>query len=454
MSSPHPVVAALLGSVPGATTDPRSLDAVRADRSGARVLGRAAVLVRAESVGDVQTTLRLAHEHRVAVVTRGGGTGVAGGAVATDGCVLLDVSGMDRILELDPLDEVAVVEPGVITADLDRAAREHGLLYAPDPASAAISTLGGNIATNAGGMRCVKYGVTRDAVLGLDVVLADGRLLRTGCRTLKGVAGLDLTSLFVGSEGSLGVIVGATLRLRPAPVTTITAAAAFPDVVAAAEACAAITRERLQPSMLELLDHATLAVIDRAQGTDLAARGGALVIAQADGSGAHEEMAAITAVLSKEATWVEQAVDATSSERLLSARRLALPSIEACGQVLIEDICVPRSRLAEAFRGVEAIAERTGVAVYSFAHAGDGNLHPLICYDAALPEPPAAVHDAADAIFGLALELGGTVTGEHGIGLLKRDWLAREVGPDVISVHHDLKAALDPHGILNPGKGA
>ena len=450
----RPVVDALLDRVPGATTDPGLVDAALTDRSGAGATGRPAVLVRATSVEDVRTTLRLAHEHRTPVVPRGGGTGVAGGATASEGCVVLDVSGMDRIVHLDPLDEIAVVEPGVITADLDRAAREHGLIYAPDPASAAISTLGGNIATNAGGMRCVKYGVTREAVLGLDVVLADGRLLHTGRRTLKGVAGLDLTSLFVGSEGSLGVIVGATLRLRPAPTTTLTAAACFADVVTAAEACATLTRERLEPSMLELLDHATLAIIDRAQGSDLAVRGGALLIAQADGPGAHQEIAAITEVLSKEATWVEQAADDAAAERLLSARRLALPSIEAFGRVLIEDICVPRSRLADAFEGVSRIAASTGVAIYSFAHAGDGNLHPLISYDSALAEPPPAVHDAADAIFGLALELGGTVTGEHGIGLLKREWLAREVGPDVLAVHHDLKAALDPHGILNPGKGA
>ncbi|WP_245155970.1 FAD-linked oxidase C-terminal domain-containing protein [Nocardioides sp. 503] len=452
------LVSALLGAVPGATTDPVALGTHRTDRSGGAGTAGAPppalplALVRAASVEDVQATLRLAHEARVPVVPRGAGSGVAGGAIAGAGSVVLDISGMDRVLELDPVDEVAVVEPGVITAHLDAAAREHGLMYAPDPASAAISTLGGNIATNAGGMRCVKHGVTREAVLGLDVVLADGRLLRTGRRTLKGVAGLDLTSLFVGSEGTLGVIVGAALRLKPAPVVTLTAAAAYGDVRAAAAACAAVSRERLQPSLLELLDRATLKVVDRAQGTDLAARGGALVIAQADGPGARQEIEAIAAVLGKEATWVEQGVDDASSEQLLAARRLALPSIERFGRALIEDICVPRSRLADAIQGVEAIAARTGVAIYSFAHAGDGNLHPIISYDAALPEAPPAVHEAADAIFGLALDLGGTVTGEHGIGLLKREWLARELGPDSLDVHHSLKRALDPHGILNPGK--
>jgi glycolate oxidase len=396
--------------------------------------------------------LAIAHHHRVPVVPRGAGSGVAGGALAGTGSIVLDLSGLDRILEIDPVDELAVVEAGVITADLDRAAGTHGLRYAPDPASAAISTIGGNVATNAGGMRCVKYGVTRDAVLGLDVVLADGRLVTTGRRTVKGVAGLDLTSLFVGSEGALGVVVRATVRLRSLPEHTFTAAAAYDDVAAAARACVSLTRARRQPSMLELLDHATLQVVDRAQGTDFARRGRALVVAQADGPGAAEEIAAISELLAKEATWSERGLDEASSERLVLARRLALPSIERFGRALIEDICVPRSRLVDAFRGVEEIAGRTGVDVYTFAHAGDGNLHPIISFDAALDAPPPEVREAADAIFALALELGGTVTGEHGIGSLKRDWLAREVGGDALDVQRSIKAALDPHGVLNPGK--
>ncbi|WP_337191761.1 FAD-binding oxidoreductase [Nocardioides flavescens] len=451
-ASDQAIVALLRARVPGVSTDPAALAAHATDRSGAGAPGRPVALVRATSVADVQETMRLAHAHRVPVVPRGAGSGVAGGALATEGAIVLDLSAMDRILSLDPLDEVAVVEPGVVTAGLDAAAREHGLMYAPDPASGAFSTLGGNIATNAGGMRCVKYGVTREAVLGLDVVLADGRLLRTGRRTVKGVAGLDLTSLFVGSEGTLGVVVGAALRLRPRPQTTLTVAAGFADVEDAAAACSAVARERLQPSLLELLDRATLEVVDRAQGTDLASRGGALVIAQADGTGAHEEVEALLAVLGKEATWSELALDEAHAAELLTARRLALPSIETFGRALIEDICVPRSRLAEAFRGVEAIAARTGVAICSFAHAGDGNLHPIVSFDAGLAEVPAPVLEAADAIFALALELGGTVTGEHGIGLLKRDWLAREVGPESLAVQADLKRALDPHLVLNPGK--
>jgi glycolate oxidase len=423
------------------------------DRSGAAPDGLPLAVVRAADVDEVRATLRLASAHGVAVVPRGAGSGLAGGALAGEGTVVLDVSGLDRILEIDPLDELAVVEPGVLTADLDAAAGEHGLRYAPDPASAAISTIGGNIATNAGGMRCVKYGVTREAVLGLDVVLADGRLISTGRRTVKGVSGLDLTGLFVGSEGTLGVVVGASLRLRPRPEQTLTAVAGFADVAAAAHACAALAADRRDPSLLELLDLATLEVVDRAQGTDYAARGGAVVVAQADGPAAAAEIEAIADVLGKEATWSERAVDPAASERLLHARRMALPSIETYGRAVIEDICVPRSRLADAFEGVRRIAAAHDVRIFSFAHAGDGNLHPIIGYDRDLPAPPPGVQRAADDIFALALELGGTVSGEHGIGLLKRDWLAREVGPDVLDVHSSIKSALDPSGILNPGKG-
>ncbi|WP_020416056.1 FAD-binding oxidoreductase [Amycolatopsis sp. ATCC 39116] len=418
------------------------------DRSGVTGDGLPLAVARPDTVDGVRAVLRLASAHGVPVVPRGAGTGLAGGAVAGRGELVLDVSGLNRIVEVDPVDALAVVEPGVRTAELDRAAQGFGLRYAPDPASAEISTIGGNIATNAGGMRCVKYGVTRNAVLGLDVVLADGRLIRTGRRTVKGVAGLDLTSLFVGSEGTLGVVVGATLRLRPLPARTLTAAAAFDSVAAAARACAELTRQRREPSVLELLDGATLAVIDRAQGTDLAARGDALVIAQADGPAAEEEITAIAKVLAEEATWSEWSDDAESAERLLFARRMALPSIERFGRALIEDICVPRSRLAEAFAGVSRIAAAHGVRIYSFAHAGDGNLHPIVGYETL----DAAVRRAGDDLFALALDLGGTVTGEHGVGLLKRDWLAREAGPEVLDVQAAVKTALDPQGILNPGK--
>ena len=244
-------------------TDPDIVDAYRRDETAAVAPGQPRCVVSARSTDEVVATMRWASEHGVPVVPRGGGSGLAGGAAGIDGCVLLSLARMTAILELDPVNELAVAEAGVINADLDRAAAAHGLMYPPDPSSYEISTIGGNLATNAGGLRCVKYGVTRDAVLGLEVVLADGRVLRTGRRTIKGVAGYDLTSLFVGSEGTLGVITSATLRLRPrpaAPPTTV--AASFPSFGAAARAVTAILQARLQPSLLELMDRATLRAID------------------------------------------------------------------------------------------------------------------------------------------------------------------------------------------------
>lgn len=432
--------------------DPEVLAARGQDRSGTPALGRPLALVRPGSTEQVSQVLRTAHAHGVPVVPQGALSGLAGGANALPGSILLDLTGMNQILRIDPVDLTAVVQPGVITADLAAAAAARGLFYAPDPASAAESTIGGNVATNAGGMRCVKYGVTRDAVRSLEAVLANGDVVRTAPPTVKGVAGLDLTSLLVGSEGTLGVIVGATVRLTPRSERQATIAAAFPTVTAAATACAELTRHRLRPSMVELLDPATLAVIDRQQGTDLAARGGALVLAQVDGPGLQEQLTAVQRAFAPLAGTMHASEDPDEAASLLAARRLALPSIEAEGRALIEDICVPRSRLAEAVEGVAAIAARHGVATYTFAHAGDGNLHPILSYGRDLDRPPAEVTAAADAIFALALELGGTVTGEHGIGLLKRAWLAREVGTDTLGVFRSLKRALDPYDILNPGK--
>lgn len=353
---------------------------------------------------------------------------------------------MNRVLELSADDQLAVVEPGVITAELDRAAGEHGLRYAPDPASAAISTIGGNIATNAGGLRCAKYGVTRDSVLGLEAVLADGTVVTTGRRTVKGVTGYDLTALLTGSEGTLAVITSASLRLRPVPVATATLAAYFDSFEAAAEASYAIGRAGVVPALAELLDGSVLHAVDPALGK----RGAALLLVQCDGAGAAAEAEQVARVLAPTATTVETTADPV--EALLAARRLALPALERLGRPLIEDIAVPRSRLAEAAREIRAISARHGVPVHTLAHAADGNLHPIIVVDPALDRLPDAAWEAAGEIFALALRLGGTLTGEHGVGVLKRQWVADELGPTAHALQRRLKEAFDPRGILNPGK--
>jgi glycolate oxidase len=436
------------------STDPDIVDAYRRDQTTAVTPGKPLCLVSARSTGEVAATLRWASKHGVPVVPRGGGTSLAGGASATDGCVILSLARMNAIRELDPADELAVAEAGVINADLDRAAAAHGLMYPPDPSSFEISTIGGNLATNAGGLRCVKYGVTRDAVLGLEVVLADGRVLRTGRRTIKGVAGYDLTSLFVGSEGTLGVITSATLRLRPRPATPpVTLAASFPSFAAAARAVTAIVQARLQPSMLELLDRATLRALDDWKNLGFGDDVHALLIAQADSDDAVRRAEIMQQKCTEHgALLADVSASEAESQQLLDIRRMAFFATEQLGATLIEDVCVPRSRLPDMIECIERAADRHGVLIATVAHAGDGNLHPVFVFDRGLPDVPAHVWAAADEVFRAAIDLGGTLTGEHGVGIIKRRWLAVELGDDSMAVHRSIKNALDPAGIMNPGK--
>jgi glycolate oxidase len=446
----------LRAAVPGAhvITDPDVMDAYRRDQTPALTPGKPRCVVLAGSADHVSAALAWAQRHRVPVVPRGGGTSLAGGATATDGCLVLSTARMTAIPELDPANEIAVAEAGVINADLDRAAAEHGLMYAPDPSSYEIATIGGNLATNAAGLRCVKYGVTRDSVLGLEVVLAGGRVLRTGRRTMKGVTGYDLTGLFVGSEGTLGVITSATLRLRLRPVRyPTTLAAGFPSFAAAAQAVSAILAARIRPSLLELMDSATLRAIDDWKNTGFGDSVHALLVAQDDSEMADRNAELMRSLCVQEgATMAELSASEAESRQLLELRRLAYPATERLGVPLVEDVCVPRTKLPEMVARIEAAAQRHGVLIATVAHAGDGNLHPVFIFERGLPEVPPAVWAAADEIFRAALELGGTLTGEHGVGMIKRRWLADELSAESLDVHHAIKNALDPLGIMNPGK--
>lgn len=436
---------------PALSTEPAELDAARADKSGHRSATAPQAIVTARSIEDVQATLRIANEFRMPVVPRGAGTGLAGGAIGEAGEIVLSTLGMNRVLELSVADELAVVEPGILNGDLNDALREHGLWFAPDPASRAISTIGGNIATNAGGLLCAKYGVTREAVLGLSVVLADGRLLELGHRSVKGVAGLDLTALMIGSEGALGVIVGATLRLRPLPRGTVqTVGAYFPDVASAATASAAITASGLAPSVLELVDGSSLRIIDSHLGTDLSLRGEAYLLLQADGASSAADAEEALTIIRSLGGAAELSTDAQEGERLLAVRRAFHPALEAQGTVLIEDVAVPRSRLPEMFRQIGLLEAKYGIMIPTVAHAGDGNLHPNFLLEG--PEVPDRIWDAAGELFATALALGGTLTGEHGIGILKRRWLGEELGADQLGLQREIKRLFDPRGILNPGK--
>ena len=444
------------------SVDPVELAASRVDKSGWVAAGMPLAIVHACAVEQVQTTLRIATSWRVPVVTRGAGTGLSGGACGTDGSIVLSVAGMNHILEIRPEDELAVVEPGVINQDLNDALAAYGLWFAPDPASKALSTIGGNIATNAGGLLCAKYGVTREAVLGLTVVLADGSLLKTGHRTVKGVTGYDLTALLTGSEGTLGVIVEATVRVRAVtPGGVVTIGAVFPDVTAAAAASAAITAAHIRPAVMELIDPVALAIVADYLGPDgsagLPLERGAFLLVQTDGPAALYEAEWAARVLRDAGGEARLSTDAESGDRLLEIRRALHPALAALGEVLIEDVSVPRSRMAEMFQAIAEISARTGIPIPTVAHAGDGNLHPnfVIAADPSsavdAPIVPDNVWAAADELFRAALALGGTLTGEHGVGVLKQRWLADELGGTSYDLQRRLKVVFDPLGILNPG---
>lgn len=435
-------------------TDPDVVRSYANDMAGFCPAGAPAVVVLPRTVEQVQHVMRTANALRVPVVPQGARTGLSGAANATEGCVVLSLVRMDRILHIDPVDRIAVVEPGVVNATLSRAVAEHGLFYPPDPSSWEMCTIGGNIGTASGGLCCVKYGVTAEYVLGLDVVLADGRLLTTGRRTAKGVAGYDLTRLIVGSEGSLGIVVRATLALKTAPPRQLALAAEFPSADAACDAVCRIMAAGHTPSLLELMDRTTLRAVNDMTKMGLPETTEALLLAAFDTPDPGPHLEAVGELCTAAgASQVVPAEDAAESEMLLAARRTALTALEAVkGTSMIDDVCVPRTRLAELLKGTAQIAERHGLTIGVCAHAGDGNTHPTVCFDPSDEDEARRARLSFDEIMKLGLELGGTITGEHGVGLLKKSWLAEELGPVSLELHRGIKQVFDPHGILNPGK--
>ncbi|WFB09247.1 FAD-binding protein [Streptomyces sp. LX-29] len=435
-------------------TDPDVTDSYARDMASFCEAGAPAVVVLPRTVEQVQHVMRTATALRVPVVPQGARTGLSGAANASDGCVVLSLVKMDRILEIDAVDRIAIVEPGVVNATLSRVVAEHGLCYPPDPSSWEQCTIGGNIGTASGGLCCVKYGVTAEYVLGLDVVLADGRLLSTGRRTAKGVAGYDLTRLFVGSEGSLGVVVRAILALKPAPPRQLVLAAEFPSTAAACDAICRIMERGHVPSLLELMDRTSVRAVNELAGMGLPETTEALLMCAFDTPDPTSDLAAVGELCrAAGATEVVPAEDAAESELLLQARRMTLTALEAIkGVTMIDDVCVPRSKLAAMIDGTAEIARRYDLTIGVVAHAGDGNTHPTVCFDASDPEESRRARESFDEIMALGLELGGTITGEHGVGVLKKEWLARELGPVGIELQRSIKQVFDPLGILNPGK--
>jgi glycolate oxidase len=362
---------------------------------------------------------------------------------------------MHAILDIDRDNLCVVTQPGVINAELKKAVAAEGLFYPPDPASYESCSIGGNLGTNAGGLCCVKYGQTRDWVLGLEVVLADGTVIRTGGRTVKDTAGYSLTHLFVGSQGTLGIITEATLRLRPLPGPRSTMLAFFATLAAAGAAVAAMTRAGIVPVTLELMDHETILAVDDAHqlGLDRDAAAMLLVESDAPGAAASAELdEAERASVAAGATSVVRAADAQEADWLRQARRLALRALERQGTVRMEDVGVPRARVPELLTAIERITTAHGVRCATFGHAGDGNLHPNLVFDRDDPDAARLTHVVRDEIFRAALDLGGTVTAEHGIGAARREWLPIQRGEAAVAAMRAIKGALDPLGILNPGR--
>jgi len=413
------------------------------------------VVVLPASTDEVERVVCIARDRGVPVYPRGAGTSLSGGAIPARGGIVLSTAGMDAVLELDVENQCAIVQPGVIIQRLDDMAAEHGLMYPPDPGSVAVATMGGSIAECAGGLRGLKYGVTKHYVTGLEVVLADGQVVRLGGKTTKNVTGYDLVGLFVGSEGTLGVITEATVRLVPAPEARATMTAVFATTGEATRAVAAIVAGKVVPATLEFIDATTLRLIEEYSHAGLPADAAALLLIEVDGSpeAVAREADFVERVCREHHGRVERAADDEARERLWAARRAAYPAYARHSRgTIVEDATVPRSRVPEMLAAIEDIARSHGLTIATVGHAGDGNLHPTVLVDpddAALMEH---AHTAIAEIFRAALDLGGTLSGEHGIGSAKAPYLGWALGEGGLDLTRRIKAALDPQGILNPGK--
>lgn len=435
-------------------TQPEDLHSYSYDASFGMYLPQA--VVQAKSTDDVSTVLKLANEYAVPVYPRGQGTSLSGGPLPVKGGIVLDLSQWRNKLDIFPDDLVAVVSPGVLTADINRAAGKYGLMYPPDPSSAHVSAIGGNLAENSGGPRGLKYGVTRDYVLGLEVVTPEGHVIRTGGRTIKNVTGYDLTRLLVGSEGTLGVITEATLKLIPKPPATRTMMVVFDELTVAGRAISKVLKSGILPAKIELMDQASIVAVENYRPLGLPVDAAAILLIELDGHAAaiqHESEKAARLLREVGARKTIIAETEEKAEQLWLARRLVSPAITRLKPTKIsEDATVPRSQIPAMIDRLHEIKRKYRIHLVVFGHAGDGNLHPNIICDKRDAEEMARVEQAISEIFTAAVELGGTLSGEHGIGTMKAPFMEEELGAIGMEMMKRIKAAWDPNHILNPGK--
>jgi glycolate oxidase len=447
----------LRGSVPGLEVhDSAEQRAAYAYDGTAALRAEPAVIVFPVDTAQVSGVLKFAAARRIPVVTRGSGTGLSGGSVPVDGCLVVCLTKMNRIMEVDAENLTLLAEAGAVTADVAAAAAGAGLFYPPDPGSMKISTIGGNVAENSGGLRGLKYGVTRDYVMGLEVVLPDGEVMWTGNKCVKDVAGYTLRDLFIGSEGTLGIITKVLLKLIPPPAARKTMLAVYDNMENAAKTVSAIIKAKIIPCTLEFLDKVTINCVEDYAGIGLPREAEALLLIESDGHpAAVEEEAAAMAAIAKANGAGEVKIAATAEEAasLAAARRTAFSALARVGPTtILEDATVPRNRLPEMVRCIQETGRRHNLKIGTFGHMGDGNLHPTFLTNEKNEEEMHRVELAMKEIFARAIELGGTITGEHGVGLAKKDFLPAAVGELNVGVMRSIKAAFDPQGILNPGK--
>jgi glycolate oxidase len=446
----------LIGIVGAENFTDRLIDMVSFSRDSYNFSRRPEAAVWVTTRDQIVALMKLANAHKMPITPRGAGTALTGSAVPMKGGIVMDLSRMNRILDIRIEDRLVVVEPGVVFDELNKALAPHGFFFPPNPASGKVATIGGNIATNAGGVKGAKYGTTRDYVLDLEVVLPDGSVLRTGSRTMKNVSGYDLTRLFVGSEGTLGVVTEVTLKINPLPRAVTTCTATFASLTAAGEAVSDIMRSGVIPSVLELMDRFCLQAVNQATDLNLP-EAEAMLLVETDGftqAEADGQMEVAVAALQKHgAAHIQRAATAAEAAKLWAARKGIYGIITRLNyNVLSEDLVVPISKVPEMLGAIQDIARKSGLLISTVAHAGDGNIHPMIVHDGTNPEEVQRVRAVEKELFELTVRMGGTLTGEHGVGMSKAAFMPLEHDAVFIDVMNRLKSALDPNAILNPGK--